>query len=1205
MADLGQKKAELKAVDDRIEVLQRKLDENMKKKSDLEEEYTNTETKLGRAKRLMSGLGGEKTRYVEQSEMLAEAYSNIIGDVLVSAGAISYLGPFTNDYRQAMVTQWVDLCKQKNIPGSQNFELDKFLGDAVRIQEWKLLGLPSEAFSVDNALIMTNARRWPLLIDPQGQANLWVKNMERNNKLVVLRPSESDYHKSIAAAISKGIPVLLENVDEEIDPILEPLLLKQVFNDGGMYSITIGDATVEYNNNFRFYMTTKLPRPHYKPEISTKVALVNFMITPVGLQDQLLQKVVAFEERELEDKKQKYVQQSAINKAKLKSIEDDILRGLSTVENLLDNEEVLNTLDNSKVIADEISAKQNEIETFEKVCDKTRFKFLPVATRASALFFCTTEMGNIDPMYQWSLQWYIDLFCKSLKDSEPAPENRDLRIDIINNHFQYALYRHVCRSLFAKDKLLFSFLMSIKLMETVDAQEFRFLLTGGLDTDVMVPPPPASWLDKKVWTMLCRSADQLPNAFRRLPAHIQTNLPLWKEVYESPTPHLQQLPEEWENNPLRKLVIIRMLRPDCVIPAIAAFVTGALDERYVNPPLNDLEDVFMDSPDPWTPLIFILSPGADPLSMVQTFAERPNIGMGNRLETLSLGQGQDTRASKMIQECKHNGSWILLQNCHLYADWMPNLQRTIEDYSREDNRNSINRQFRLWLTSMPTETFPVTVLQNGSKMIMEPPKGLRANLLRSFTGDPLSEPKFFQACTKQTPWKKLVFGLCFFHAVVQERRAFGPLGWNIPYEFNETDLSISIRQLQMLLNENQDIPYDALVYLTGHCNYGGRVTDEWDRRTLLSILTDYFTDEALGEKYSFAEGPEYLAPRDGTYDSYVEYIKSLPVKQKPDIFGLHANADITKDERDARMLLEAALSTQPRTASGSGDAEEKAKNSVLQVAKELQDKLRGQFDVEDALQRYPLVYANSMNTVLIQELGRYNRLIAEVDSSIEALIKAIKGEVVMSSQLEDVFNAMYDGRIPKLWMNRSYPSLKPLGAYVADLMKRLKFFESWLESGPPPVFWLSGFFFTQSFLTGVLQNYARQERIEIDTLKWDYTVMDHDSYDKPPKDGCYVSGLYLQGAGWDHQEKVLCESESKVLFLEFPIVWLKPLRQEELHRTHCYECPVYKTSERRGILSTTGHSTNFVMVFKLPIHEDHDDKHWIKRGTALLCQLDY
>jgi len=251
-----------------------------------------------------------------------------------------------------------------------------------------------------------------------------------------------------------------------------------------------------------------------------------------------------------------------------------------------------------------------------------------------------------------------------------------------------------------------------------------------------------------------------------------------------------------------------------------------------------------------------------------------------------------------------------------------------------------------------------------------------------------------------------------------------------------------------------------------------------------------------------------------------------------------------------------------------------------------------------------------MNIVLKQECLRFNRLIDVVKKSLVNVCKALDGEVVMSKELEILADNIFDVQVPGLWKSVSYPSLKPLGSYVEDLVKRLNFFNEWIANGIPHTYWVSGFYFTQSFLTGTLQNHARRNKISIDQLVFNFEIVSNINKDhkESPKTGCYVYGLYLDGAGWDNTTNILCESKPKQLYTSMPMIQLLPAinndeYMEKMKSKIVYDCPVYKTSKRAGALSTTGHSTNYVMNIKLPSNKKNQG-HWVCRGVAMLCQLD-
>ncbi|EPZ35039.1 Dynein heavy chain, coiled coil stalk domain-containing protein, partial [Rozella allomycis CSF55] len=1199
MQKLTEKRLQLKSVEERMTKLELKFEEMTKKKESLELQVDNCSKQLVRAEKLINSLGDEKERWTRVAEELDIVYETLLGDVLIASGSVAYLGAFTKSFRDECLNDWIKICKEKKIPSSSAIKIANTLGEPVNIRKWIINGLPNDSFSIDNAVISSNTARWPLMIDPQGQANRWIKNMEKSRGLQVIKLSDADYMRTLENAIQFGTPVLLENVGEELDPVLEPLLLKQTFKQGGQLFIRIGDSVIEFSHDFRFYITTKLRNPHYLPEISTKVTIINFMITKEGLEDQLLGITIAKERPELEEMKNQLIVQSADNKRQLKEIEDKILEILSSSQgNILEDETAIQILSSSKVLANQVKEKQATAEATEKEIDEIRLGYTSIATHSSILFFCISDLANIEPMYQYSLPWFINLFISSIENSEKSSNVSD-RLLNLKNHFTKSLYNNVCRSLFEKDKLVFSLLLCSSILKShdkINEEEWRFLLTGGLSIEKEIPPnPDKSWISEKTWAELNRLIN-LP-AFNSFLADFTLNLNDWKHFNDHADPHELPLPGKWDSelSLFQKLIVLRCFRSDKLVPGVKKFVKESLGNEFVEPPPFELSSCYSDS-SPTTPLIFVLSPGADPMTGLLKFAESKGFD-DKKISSISLGQGQGVIASRIITRAISEGSWVILQNCHLAVSWLPSLEQIVEELSPDQT----NPNFRLWLTSYPSEKFPVSILQNGVKMTTEPPKGLKANLYRSFTGDPISEPSFFNGCNKQVAFEKLLFGLCFFHAVIQERRQYGPIGWNIPYEFNDTDLRISARQVRIFLNSYDEIPFDALRYLTGECNYGGRVTDDKDRRTLMSLLNIFYTPKIMDDDYKFSNSGIYFAPRptNSSFDSYLEFIKNLPMDSKPEVFHLNDNADITKNQLETFNLLSAVLLTQNSTESRGGQSNEQL---IIDLASDLLNRLPNDFNMVDITTKYPVNYNDSMNTVLIQECIRFQALLDLIRSSLNSLLKALKGLVLMTPQLETTAQSMLIAKIPPLWLSKSYPSIKPLGSYFSDFLNRISFFQSWYDNGPPPVFWISGFFFTQSFLTGCLQNYARKFSLPIDILALDFEILDGSTNTKvPPVDGVYVHGLYLEGARWNSETHMLAESLPKVLFDQLPVLWFKPMDRAKIAQRNAYDCPVYKTATRRGTLSTTGHSTNYVLSIRLPT--DLQESHWINRGVAALCSL--
>ncbi|XP_075307002.1 dynein axonemal heavy chain 2 [Odontesthes bonariensis] len=1196
-AALAEAQSKLREVAEKLDQLKKQHSEKLAMKDSLRQKSDDMEVKLDRAGKLVTGLAGERVRWEERVAGLEENMGYLVGDCLLAASFLSYMGPFLSNYREELLAIWMKEVRDSQIPCSPGFSFAVFLSKATAVRDWNIQGLPSDAFSTENGVVITRGNRWPLIVDPQGQALKWIKNMESEKGLKVVDLQMPDYLRVLENAIQFGNPVLLQNVQEELDPSLNPILNKSLTRIGGRLLLKLGDKELEYNPEFRFYITTKQSNPHYTPEISSKTTIVNFAVKEQGLEAQLLGIVVRKERPELEQQKDSLVISIAAGKKSLQDLEDEILRLLNEATgSLLDDVQLVNTLQTSKVTATEVSEQLESSEQTELKIDSAREAYRPCAQRASILFFILNDMGCIDPMYQFSLDAYINLFILSIEKSKHSYKLEE-RIANLNDYHTYSVYRYTCRGLFEVHKLLFSFQMCAKILEVagkLNMDEYSFFLRGGLvlDKEDQMDNPCASWLADSSWDNITE-LDKLPN-FHGIVTSFEQYPRDWNLWFKSSEPENATLPGDLENNcnDIQKMLIVRSLRQDRVSCCITSFIINHLGSCFVEPPVLDMKSVVEESTC-CTPLIFVLSPGVDPTGALLQLAEAS--GMSKHFHALSLGQGQAPIAKNMIEEGVKNGHWVFLANCHLSLSWMPDLDKVIKELSVQNS----HPKFRLWLSSSPHPEFPITILQAGIKMTTEPPKGVKANMKRLY--QLVTEAQFCR-CSRPSLYRRLLFSLCFFHSILLERKKFRQMGWNIVYGFNDSDFEVSESLLCLYLDKYEEIPWDALKYLIAGVIYGGHVTDDCDRRLLTTYINDYFCEAAINQPFfKLSSLPSYFIPHDGPQSTYKEQINMLPPTEHPEVFGQHPNADIASQIAETRTLFDTLLSLQPQVTStptaGAGPSRE---DTVLELFADVRGKIPALIDYEGTrllLQHDP----SPLNVVLLQEIQRYNSLLDTIVSSLVELERGIKGFVVMSSSMEETFNCIYDARVPPLW-EKAYPSLKPLAAWTRDLCQRVTQFARWAETAQPPIlFWLSGFTFPNGFLTAVLQSSARQHNISVDTLSWEFSVstVDDGNLLSPPKDGVFIRGLYLEGAGWDKKNSCLLEAEPMQMVCPIPTIHFKPVENRKKMSKSMYLCPCYYFPVRAGRAG----QASFVVGVELKSGAVTPD-HWIKRGTALLLSLD-
>ncbi len=876
-------------------------------------EMLRVQRRVDRSIQLLESLGSEKTRWEEASRTFDAQMSTIVGDAMLSAAFLAYAGFFDQAYRESLWAAWTEHLAQVGIRSKPELSFTDYLSTADERLGWAERALPTDTLCTENAIMLQRFNRYPLIIDPSGQATTFLANQFRERKLTVTSFLDEAFLKNLESALRFGNPILIQDV-EQLDPILNPILNKELRRTGGRVLIRLGSQEIDFSPSFTMFLCTKDPSAEFPADICSRVTFVNFTMTRASLQSQSLDQVLKAERPETEKKRTDLLKLQGEFRLRLRHLEKSLLSALneSRGTNILDDDTVIDTLETLKREAAEITRKVEETERVMHEVDQVTAEYLPLAKACSAVFFVLDQLPLVGHFYRFSLRFFLDIFHHILHHnprlaalSDPAQRLQVLKRDLFT-----VVYRRTSRALLHEDHLMLALLLARiwnkeeQGGEALESDEFNALLEG---SDGLVVTPGSSSgrlgaLSAQLDQALSAEQKQRLAALKRLHAFRQIEAKLAQaeegvlHMLASPLPEADMLElwsEEEEECPptlalIRHILLVQALRPDRLAPALGTLVSAVFGADLLSDETSyDLASIVEHEIDAKTPIALCSVPGFDASYRVEALVRSSNtkcisVAMGSQ-EGFSL-------ADKAINTAARAGQWVLLKNTHLAPSWLSQLEKKLSGIAA-------NPRFRLFLTMETNPVIPVNFLRASRILMNEPPPGLKANMLDSLRA--LSPSRLQRGPAESA---RLFFLLAFFHATLTERLRYTPLGWSKAFEFNDSDAETALDTIEAWLQRvangraNLDpasIPWSALRSLLKQSIYGGKIDNDADQRLLDTFVDAIFTKEAYESGFALVRSAKtpLVAPEGSKIENFMAWVEALPDQQPPEWLALPPSAE--------------------------------------------------------------------------------------------------------------------------------------------------------------------------------------------------------------------------------------------------------------------------------------------------------------------------
>ncbi|XP_044742046.1 dynein axonemal heavy chain 7-like [Chrysoperla carnea] len=563
-----------------------------------------------------------------------------------------------------------------------------------------------------------------------------------------------------------------------------------------------------------------------------------------------------------------------------------------------------------------------------------------------------------------------------------------------------------------------------------------------------------------------------------------------------------QFPSEWDQKLklFEKLILIKVLLPECTLNYLKIVVSEELGNNFVIPPLYNIERTYQSSYN--TKIIVILTtPDVDPVISVQKFALK--MGLTTNFETICFA-----------------------------PEWMPKLEMLCENFKPNPN-------FRLWLITDMTEHFPTYILQNCTKVTIDTQDGFKETLIAGYNSDLIGNTDYYNQCPGYDKmFRRAIYSLCYFHAMVKERQRYGQLAWTYPVKFNNFDLNISLRQLSVYIRMEHRIPFLLMNYLISNCNYGGKTVNFWDQRCLTQLLNQVFNVDII--KYdlcSFYDNQiEYRVPRKLEHFDVINHINNIPKIQPPEIYWLNQNDETVKNLKELNSFIHniyLVKNYQNQSRSLNNKINETISETINSIPK---------LDQVIAIKSkfYNKLTNDSFSDLVYGEMLYFEMLLEIMIKDLHNLKRALNGSITLTDELNVIFERFQMNYVPIIWLNIAMNSKHTyLGDFIQNVKRRFDYFWQWYENETiPKIFDLTIFFLPKKLLYTIIFEYALKSCLPIEQISLDFR-MDVDNTDSYYS----ISGLYIIGACWNWDTKSLDYVKSGNIYTEMPNISVVPIQE--------------------------------------------------------------